>query len=78
VADVDDSGIVDFDDVDAYRDSLADPVGLALTPAGVAKCSVIDGAGPCEILDVTVIERALEPTPLAPGIDQVCSAVGGP
>ncbi len=76
--DVDDSGVVDFADVDAYRDSLADPVGLALTPAGVAKCSVIDDAGPCEILDVTVVQRALEAVPLLPGIDQVCSAAGGP
>jgi hypothetical protein len=76
--DVDDSGIVDFADVDTYRDSLADPVGLALTPAGVAKCSVLYSAGPCEILDVTVIQRALEATPLLPGIAQVCGAAVGP
>jgi len=75
--DVDDSGIVDHDDVAAYRDSLADPVGLALTPSGVAKCSVIGSAGPCEMVDVTVIQRALEVVPLAPGIDQVCVAAGG-
>jgi len=73
--DVNDDGIVDDADVSAYRDSLADPSGLGLTPAGVAKCSVIDSAGPCEILDVTVIERALEePEPYLPGIDQVCTA----
>ncbi len=76
--DVDDSGVVDFADVDAYRDSLADPAGLALTPMGVAKCSVIDSAGPCEILDVTVIQRTLAPDPLLPGIAQVCAAASGP
>ncbi len=78
--DVNDDGIVDYDDYDAYRDSLADPDpdGLGLTLAGVAKCSVIDSPGPCEILDVTVIARALEPTPLLPGIDQVCTAAMPP
>ena len=55
---------LDPDFAEAYRDSLANPTGLALTPAGVAKCSVIDSAGPCEILDVAVIQRALEPEPL--------------
>ncbi len=77
-ADVDDDGIVDGADVDAYRDSLADPAGLGLTPAGVEKCSAIDSPEPCEMLDVVVIERALEPTPLAPGIDQVCYAATPP
>ncbi len=75
--DVDDSGVVDFADVTAYRDSLADPEGLPLTPAGFAKCSVIDGPGPCEILDVTVIQRELAPEPLEPGITQVCAAASG-
>ncbi len=76
--DVDDDGDVDFDDVDTYRDSLADPTGLALSPAGTAKCSVIDSPGPCEILDVTVIERALDDPPLEPGIAQVCTAATPP
>ena len=77
-ADVNDDGVVDGADVDAYRDELADPIGLGLTPAGVAKCSVIDSPGPCEVLDVVVLERALEPTPLAPGVDQVCAAATPP
>jgi len=77
-ADVNDNGIVDYDDYDDYRDSLADPDGLALTPAGVAKCSVIDSPGPCEILDVSVIARSLEPIPFLPGIDQVCAAATPP
>ncbi len=76
--DVDDDGSVDSADVVAYRDSLADPDGLPLTSAGVAKCSVIGSAGPCEILDVSVIQRALESEPLLPGIAQVCSAARGP
>jgi hypothetical protein len=77
-ADVNDDGIVDFADFDDYRDSLADPAGFALTLEGVAKCSVIDSPGPCEILDVSVIARALEPAPLLPGIDQVCAAAMPP
>ncbi|MEX2205694.1 MAG: FG-GAP-like repeat-containing protein [Myxococcota bacterium] len=76
--DVDDDGIVGPADVEAYRDSLADPDGLPLTPAGVAKCSVIESAAPCEILDVTVIQRALELPPLLPGVAQVCSAARAP
>ena len=76
--DVDDDGDVDQGDADTYRDSLADPLLLPLTPAGVAKCSVIDGPGPCEIVDVTVIVRALEVAPLLPGIAQVCTAATGP
>jgi hypothetical protein len=74
--DVDDDGIVDDLDVFAYRASLADPIGLALSPAGVSKCSVIDSPGPCEILDVSVIQRVL--VPLLPDIEQVCSAATAP
>lgn len=70
--DVDDDGIVDLLDVVAYRAALADPVGDALSPAGVSKCSVIDSAGPCEILDVSVTQRVL--FPLLPDLEQVCSA----
>ncbi|MEX2208199.1 MAG: thrombospondin type 3 repeat-containing protein [Myxococcota bacterium] len=76
--DVDDDGDVDQDDADTYRDSLSDPVALGLSPAGVAKCSVIESAAPCEIVDVAVIVRALESTPLEPGIAQVCTAATGP
>jgi len=74
--DVDDDGIVDDLDVIEYRASLADPVGAALSAAGVSKCSVIDSAGPCEILDVSVTQRVLEP--LLPDIEQVCSAATPP
>jgi hypothetical protein len=74
--DVDDDGIVDDLDVLAYRASLADPIGSALSPAGVSKCSVIDSAGPCEILDVSVTQRALALLP--PDIEQVCSAATPP
>jgi hypothetical protein len=76
--DVDDDGVVDLPDLDAYRYSLADPLALGLTPEGVAKCSAIGGPGPCEVLDVAVIARALEPTPLVPGIAQVCAAASPP
>ena len=76
--DVDNDGIVDEFDVEAYRDSLADPIALALSAEGVEKCSVIDSPGPCEMLDVTIIARALEPTPLLPGIAGVCYAASPP
>ena len=76
--DVDDDGDVDLSDLEAYRGSLADPDALGLTLAGVAKCSVIDSAGPCEMLDVAVIQRALEGPALLPGIAPVCTAATGP
>jgi hypothetical protein len=70
--DVDDDGIVDALDVIAYRGFLAAPALAPLSPAGVAKCSVIDSPGPCEILDVTVTQRVL--VPLLPDVEQVCAA----
>jgi hypothetical protein len=70
--DVDDDGIVDALDVIAYRDFLAAPSLAPLSSAGASKCSVIDSAGPCEILDVTVTERVL--VPLLPDVEQVCAA----
>jgi hypothetical protein len=75
--DVDDDGSVGTSDVDAFRLFLADPAGAPLSPAGVSKCSVVDDAGPCEILDVTVIRRALAVPSLEPGIEPVCTAVAG-
>jgi hypothetical protein len=70
--DVDDDGIVDDLDVIAYRGFLAAPSLAPLSPAGVAKCSVIDSSGPCEVLDVTVTRRVL--VPLLPDVEQVCAA----
>jgi hypothetical protein len=72
--DVDDDGDVDDFDINRFRSSLALVPGSALTPAGTNKCTVIETAGPCDVLDVAVIERALEPPPLLPGIAQVCTA----
>ena len=76
--DVDNDGIVDSADVEAYRSSLADPDGYELTPLGVEKCSVIDDSAPCEVLHVAVIVRALEDPALPPGIAPVCSAAAPP
>ena len=72
--DVDDDGDVDDFDVNRFRASLAAIPGSALTPGGTGKCSVIESAGPCDVLDVSVIERALDVPPLLPGIAQVCTA----
>ncbi len=51
--DVDDDGDVDDFDINRFRDSLAVIPGTALTPAGTAKCSVIESAGPCDILSTS-------------------------
>lgn len=76
--DVDDSGTVDLFDIDAYRDFLADPIGLPLPPTGEAKCTVIDPPSPCDELDVTVIRREVEGPGLPPGIAQDCEAARPP
>ncbi len=51
---------------------LADPNGMGLPPAGESRCTVIGEAGPCDILDVTVLRRALATPSLPPGLRPVC------
>jgi len=70
--DVNDDGIVSVDDVFDFRFYLADPIGMPLPPAGESRCTVIGEAGPCDILDVTVLRRALATPSLAPGLRPVC------
>ena len=71
---MDDSGAVDAADVLLFRSSLLDP-SSPLTTAGLAKCTVIGVAGECDILDVTVLRRAVEaPAGVGPGISQVCAS----
>jgi hypothetical protein len=54
------------------RNSLA---GLAPGVADPARCSVIGGPYDCDLRDLVVLRRAAAtPTPLAPGIAQVCDA----
>jgi hypothetical protein len=69
-------GDVDFDfrvtnlDVGLYRLHLAASPGAALGPAAVLRCDVAGAGAVCDILDVTVLRRAL--ASLAPGIGSLC------
>lgn len=74
--DVSGDGLVATEDLDALRSHLA---GLApLAPAMLERCSVRGSAASCDVVDVAVLGRALEPTPLAPGVALVCTAYVGP
>ncbi len=73
--DINDDNVVDPADVATFRAHLADPNGMPLSPAGQAKCTVIGEAPACDILDLTVLRRALATPPLPPGIAPVCEAV---
>ena len=64
--DVNGSGRVDAADVAAIRQSLANPAA-ALTPAALDRCAVFGDLASCDVLQVTVLRRALAtPTPLPP------------
>ncbi len=71
--DVDDTGRVSADDVLVFRSFLADPT-RPLTAAGISKCTVRGSAGECDILELTVLRRAVEGPALAPGLSQTCPA----
>ena len=64
-------------DAAAIRRHLADPVGRPLSLEGKARCSVIGRATDCDVRDVVVLRRQLEPAPLPPAIQPVCGSVGG-
>ncbi len=70
-------GIVDANDVTAYRNHLSDPAAYPLSATAQAKCSVF-GADPavCDLADLVVLRRALEG--LGPSVGQVCSAASAP
>jgi hypothetical protein len=71
--DVASSGVVDPADVAAFRGFLAQDPAAAY--GGAAKCKVATDGLPCSILDVVILERALDPGgPLGPGISQACAA----
>ncbi len=76
-ADVNDDGVLNFGDVVIFRTHLANPVGVPLTAAGEGQCTVIGLVSPCDILDVTVMRRALVIPSLLPGIAPVCEAAVG-
>ena len=66
-------GIVDAGDLPPYRAHLTqDPAAPFLA---ARKCKIATDGGPCSIVDVAVLERALNRRgPLSPGISQACAA----
>lgn len=75
---LDGNGVIDAGDVAAFRSFLADPNGAALTPEADERCTVIGSAGICDLLDVTVLRRAVEGPQLPPGLAQICAAASAP
>ncbi len=75
--DVNDDGSVGPADIDAFRFYLANPIGFPLSPVAESKCTLVDEPHPCNILDGTVLRRALAVSPLAPGIAPICEAAKG-
>ena len=73
--DVDRSGVIDPNDVTAYRFFLADPNGSPLSESGQERCTVIGEARPCDVRDLPVLRRTLENPLLLPGIAPMCEAV---
>jgi hypothetical protein len=71
--DVNVSGVLDEGDVTVFRSFLADPTGSPLSPEAAGRCNVIGAPGPCTVLDVVVMRRALATPPLSPGIAPVCT-----
>jgi hypothetical protein len=63
--------VLDARDVAVYRAHIADP-GAPWPPAAIARCSVIGGAGDCDLADVAVLRRHLAGLP--PRVQPVCSA----
>jgi len=74
--DVDDTGQVTADDVLVLRTFLADP-NQPLSAAGISKCTVRGTTGECDILQLTVLRRAVEGPTFAPGLSQTCTAAAG-
>ncbi len=67
--------LVDAADVAALQAALANPVGMALSPAGEANCTVIGPEPrPCGIVDVAVLIRELNLPSLAPGVAPFCAS----
>ena len=74
--DADDTGQVTADDVLVLRAFLADP-NQPLSAAGISKCTVRGTTGECDILQLTVLRRAVEGPAFAPGLSQTCTAAAG-
>lgn len=69
-------GLLSGADVAALRAHLTQQSPLSAT--ALERCSVRGSSTSCDVADAAVLRRALESTPLAPGIALVCSAYTGP
>ncbi|MCP4004505.1 MAG: hypothetical protein GY725_09950 [bacterium] len=72
--DVDVDSDVDLVDITTFQSALADPNGAGLSAAGTGNCTVIGSPRPCDILDVAVLKRHLNASPLGPGLSPTCSS----
>ncbi len=68
--DLDADGDADSNDRTRLRQTLADPLGAALTPSANARCSMIATPDSCDVLDATVLARAN--ASLEPPLGQTC------
>ena len=69
-------GLTNAADPTRLRQALA-AIGAPLSSADLRRCSVIGSATTCNVVDASVLRRALQSPPLAPGLAQTCAAAGG-
>ncbi|MFQ5426551.1 MAG: hypothetical protein ACE5EV_05690, partial [Gaiellales bacterium] len=69
------NGLVNTADVSLFRRFLAGT--SVLSPTAESRCTAIGPLGPCDLLDLVVIRRALAVPPLGPGIAGSCDALAG-
>jgi hypothetical protein len=74
--DVSGNGRISSVDVDVYRAYLSRPTTSPLSAEARSKCRVDGDSAACDVLQVSVLRRALAAPPLAPGIVQLCTASG--
>lgn len=68
-------GVIDAADVARLRAALADPEGAPLSAGEALRCSVYGEPEDCDILTVTLLERAV--AGLSPGLEQTCGQATG-
>ncbi|MEZ4292409.1 MAG: hypothetical protein R3E53_18435 [Myxococcota bacterium] len=72
--DVNLDSIVDDADVRDLRAALLRPLSTPLGFEGEQRCSVVGGPDDCDLLDLVLLQRAVNAPVAAPGIAQVCRA----
>jgi hypothetical protein len=76
--DLSEDGTVEALDPAALRTFLADPAGAPLSAVALEKCRVNAGSAACDVLQLTVLRRALAEPALGPGVAALCTAATGP